>query len=99
MTIVAAPGLEYRLKREISGDVWFDRFTRGRYSTYASHYQMMPLGAVAPRSVAEAERAIALARAAGVTVLPRGGGTSQTGQTVNHALVVDCSKYLHRVLD
>src|SRR5229473_91858 len=99
MTIVAAPGLEHRLKREISGDVWFDRFTRGRYATDASHYQMMPLGVVAPRSVAEAERAIALARTDGITVLPRGGGTSQSGQTVNHSLVVDCSKYLNRILD
>ncbi len=50
MTVVAAPGLEHRLKREISGDVWFDRFTRGRYATDASHYQMMPLGVVAPRA-------------------------------------------------
>jgi FAD/FMN-containing dehydrogenase/Fe-S oxidoreductase len=99
MTVVAAPGLEHRLRREISGDVWFDRFTRGRYATDASHYQMMPLGVVAPRSVAEAERAIALARADGVTVLPRGGGTSQSGQTVNHSLVIDCSKYLNRILD
>jgi FAD/FMN-containing dehydrogenase/Fe-S oxidoreductase len=99
MTIVAAPGLEHRLKREISGDVWFDRFTRGRYATDASHYQMMPLGVAAPRSVAEAERAIALARMDGVTVLPRGGGTSQSGQTVNHSLVIDCSKYLNRILD
>ncbi len=99
MTVVAAPGLEHRLKREISGDVWFDRFTRGRYATDASHYQMMPLGVVAPRSVAEAERAIALARAEGITVLPRGGGTSQSGQTVNHSLVIDCSKYLNRILD
>jgi FAD/FMN-containing dehydrogenase/Fe-S oxidoreductase len=99
MTVVAAPGLEHRLRREISGDVWFDRFTRGRYATDASHYQMMPLGVVAPRSVAEAERAIALARADGVTVLPRGGGTSQSGQTVNHSLVIDCSKYLNRIVD
>jgi FAD/FMN-containing dehydrogenase/Fe-S oxidoreductase len=99
MTVVAAPGLGHRLKREISGDVWFDRFTRGRYATDASHYQMMPLGVVAPRSVAEAERAIALARADGVTVLPRGGGTSQSGQTVNHSLVIDCSKYLNRIVD
>src|SRR5258707_6648724 len=99
MTIVAAPGLEHRLKREISGDVWFDRFTRGRYATDASHYQMMPLGVVAPRAGAEAELAIALARTDGVTVLPRGGGTSQSGQTVNHSLVIDCSKYLNRILD
>src|SRR5215467_159619 len=99
MTVVAAPGLKNRLKREISVDVWFDHFTRGRYATDASHYQVMPLGVVAPRSVAEAERAVALARAEGVTVLPRGGGTSQSGQTVNHSLVIDCSKYLNRILD
>jgi FAD/FMN-containing dehydrogenase/Fe-S oxidoreductase len=99
MAVTLAPGLERRLKAEVTGDVWFDRFTRGRYATDASHYQMMPLGVVAPRSVAEAERAIALARGEGVTVLPRGGGTSQSGQTVNHSLVVDCSKYLNRILD
>src|SRR5207237_7255415 len=69
------------------------------YATDASHYQVMPLGVVAPRSVAEAERAIAMAREEGVSVLPRGGGTSQAGQTVNSSLVIDCSKYLDRVLE
>src|SRR5258705_6094678 len=93
------PGLERRLKAEITGDVMFDRFTRGRYATDASHYQMMPLGVVVPRTVAEAARAIAIARAERVSVLPRGGGTSQSGQTVNHSLVIDCSQYLNRVLD
>src|SRR5215467_1322101 len=99
MAVTLAPGLERRLKAEISGEVRFDPFTRGRYATDASHYQMMPVGVVMPRSVAEAERAIALARAEKVTVLARGGGTSQSGQTVNHSLVVDCSKYLNRILD
>src|SRR5215472_4959632 len=99
MAATLAPGLERRLKAEISGEIAFDRFTRGRYATDASHYQMTPLGVVMPRTAVEAERAIALARAEGVTVLARGGGTSQSGQTVNHSLVVDCSKYLNRVLD
>ncbi|HUI96879.1 MAG TPA: FAD-binding and (Fe-S)-binding domain-containing protein, partial [Xanthobacteraceae bacterium] len=93
------PGLERRLKGEVSGEVAFDRFTRGRYATDASHYQIMPLGVVMPRTVAEAERAIALARDEKVSVLARGGGTSQSGQTVNRALVVDCSKHLNRMLD
>jgi FAD/FMN-containing dehydrogenase/Fe-S oxidoreductase len=93
------PGLERRLKAELAGDIRFDRFTRGRYATDASHYQIMPLGVVAPKTVEEAERAIALARAEKVTVLARGGGTSQAGQTVNSSLVIDCSKYLNRVLE
>jgi FAD/FMN-containing dehydrogenase/Fe-S oxidoreductase len=93
------PGLERRLKAELSGEVHFDRFTRGRYATDASHYQIMPVGVVTPRTIEEAERAIGIARAEGVTVLPRGGGTSQAGQAVGDSLVVDCSKYLTRILD
>ena len=96
---VMMPGLERRLKAELSGDVHFDRFTRGRYATDASHYQIMPVGVVAPRTIEEAERAIGFARAEGATVLARGGGTSQAGQTVGQSLVVDCSKYLTRILD
>src|SRR6202008_4324555 len=98
MAAQAMPGLERRLKGEVAGDVLFDRFSRGRYATDASHYQMMPVGVVVPRTVDDAVRAIALARAEGVTVLPRGGGT-QSGQTVNNSLVVDCSKHLTRVLE
>jgi FAD/FMN-containing dehydrogenase/Fe-S oxidoreductase len=93
------PGLERRLRAELTGDVLFDPFSRGRYATDASHYQVMPVGVVVPRTMAEAERAIALARAEGVSVLPRGGGSSQAGQTVGHSLVVDCSKHLNRMLD
>jgi FAD/FMN-containing dehydrogenase/Fe-S oxidoreductase len=78
--------------------VRFDRFTRGRYATDASHYQIMPLGVVTPRTIDEADRTIAIAREEGVSVLPRGGGTSQCGQTVNASLVLDCSKYLNRIV-
>jgi FAD/FMN-containing dehydrogenase/Fe-S oxidoreductase len=93
------PGLERRLRAELTGEVQFDRFTRGRYATDASHYQIMPVGVCLPRSTADVERALAVARQEGASVLPRGGGTSQAGQTVNHSLVLDCSKYLNRVID
>src|SRR3954453_4396026 len=72
-----APGLERRLKAELTGEVMFDRFTRGRYATDASHYQMMPLGVIAPRTIEEANRAIEIAKHEGVCVTARGGGTSQ----------------------
>ena len=94
MAETVVPGLERRLKAELLGEVMFDRFTRGRYATDASHYQIMPLGVVAPRTIEDAEHAIAIAREEGVSVMPRGGGTSQSGQTVNASLVIDCSKYL-----
>lgn len=90
--------LENRLAREITGDVFFDAFNRGRYATDASFYQMMPLGVVVPRTMDEALRALAIARDAGRIVTPRGGGTSQCGQTVNEGIVVDFSKHLNRLL-
>jgi FAD/FMN-containing dehydrogenase/Fe-S oxidoreductase len=99
MTVSLRPGLERRLKAEQVGEVYFDRFTRGRYATDASHYQIMPIGVVVPRTVAEAERALAVARAEGIAVTPRGGGTSQAGQTINDSLIIDCSKYLNKVLE
>ena len=99
MAAQLVPGLERKLKAAITGEVLFDRFSRGRYATDASHYQMMPLGVVVPRTVAEAERALALAREEGVSVLPRGGGTSQAGQTVNQSLVIDCSKHLDQIYE
>jgi FAD/FMN-containing dehydrogenase/Fe-S oxidoreductase len=91
--------LERRLKAEQAGAVHFDAFTRGRYATDASHYQIMPVGVVAPRSIEDAERALAICRAEGVAVTARGGGTSQAGQTVNHSLIVDCSQYLNRIVE
>jgi FAD/FMN-containing dehydrogenase/Fe-S oxidoreductase len=99
MAQTVVPGLERRLKAHLLGEVQFDAFTRGRYATDASHYQIMPLGVVAPRSVKEAEYALALAREEGVSVLARGAGTSQAGQAVNSSLVIDCSKYLDHLIE
>jgi FAD/FMN-containing dehydrogenase len=90
--------LAARLRREIEGDVLFTTADRGRYATDASIYQVEPVGVVVPRSVEDAMAALSICREAGVPVLARGGGTSQCGQTVNRALVIDCSKYLRRVL-
>jgi FAD/FMN-containing dehydrogenase/Fe-S oxidoreductase len=90
--------LAARLRREITGDLLFDRFSRGRYATDASFYQIMPTGVVVPRSMDEALRALAIARDDGRIVTPRGGGTSQCGQTVNDGIVIDLSKHLNRIV-
>src|SRR4051812_38868945 len=90
--------LEQKLRAEITGDVFFDAFNRGRYATDASFYQILPAGVVVPRTMDEALRTLAIARDEGRIVTPRGGGTSQCGQTVNEGIVVDFSKHLNRVL-
>ena len=90
--------LAARLRREIEGEVLFDPADRGRYSTDASIYQIEPIGVVAPRNAEDVARTIAICREAGAPVLPRGAGTSQCGQTVGEAVVVDTGKHLDRVI-
>jgi FAD/FMN-containing dehydrogenase len=90
--------LAARLRRETQGEVLFGAGNRGRYATDASIYQMEPVGVLVPRTAEDVAAAMAICREEGIPVLPRGGGTSQCGQTVNRALVVDCTKHLRRVL-
>jgi FAD/FMN-containing dehydrogenase/Fe-S oxidoreductase len=97
-TDIAASALGLRLRREIRGDVLFSPADRGRYATDASIYQMMPVGVIVPERIEDVVAAMAIAREAGIAVLPRGGGTSQCGQTVNRALVIDCTKHLRRLV-
>ncbi|MGM5033833.1 FAD-binding and (Fe-S)-binding domain-containing protein [Tardiphaga sp. 803_E3_N1_3] len=94
----ADSALAARLSREVSGDVFFDPFNRGRYATDASFYQIVPFGVVVPRTIDEALRALAICRDDGRIVTPRGGGTSQCGQTVNDGIVIDLSKHLNKLI-
>jgi len=91
--------LAARLRREIDGEILFDAASRARYSTDASIYQIEPIGVVVPRSAEAARAAIAIAAAEGVPILPRGAGSSQCGQTVGAALVIDDSKYLNQLVE
>jgi FAD/FMN-containing dehydrogenase/Fe-S oxidoreductase len=90
--------LAARLRREVRGAVLFDAASRGRYSTDASIYQIEPVGVVVPQSEEDALAAFRVAVDEGVPVLARGGGTSQCGQTVGAALVIDHSKHLNNIL-
>ena len=88
-----------RLKGQITGEVRMDRYTRLMYSTDASIYQMEPIGVVVARSAEDVEATIRIAGEHGVPVMPRGGGTALAGQTCNHAIVIDFSKYMRNVLE
>lgn len=87
-----------RLAKAIEGEVLFDPFNRGRYSTDASIYQIEPLGVAVPRSEADLAAIMDIAREEQIPLLPRGGGTSQSGQSVGRALVIDFTKYLRNIL-
>lgn len=91
--------LAKRLRKELRGDVLFGNADRGRYATDASIYQIMPIGVVVPRDQADLLLCLDIARSENVPILARGGGTSQCGQTVGDALVIDSSKWLNNIVD
>ncbi len=91
--------LAEKLIREVDGEVMFDMASRGRYATDASIYQIMPVGVVVPRNMDAALSAIQIAAEQDVPILPRGGGTSQCGQTVGAALIIDNGKFLNSLID
>jgi FAD/FMN-containing dehydrogenase/Fe-S oxidoreductase len=96
--LVARHDVAGRLTRETGGEVLFDRFSRGRYATDASIYQVEPTGVFIPRTEQDVRIAIDIARDAQMPILARGGGTSQCGQTVGQALVIDNSKHLNGIV-
>jgi FAD/FMN-containing dehydrogenase/Fe-S oxidoreductase len=93
-----AASLAAELRKQCDAEVYFDAASRGRYATDASIYQVTPVGVVVPRSIEAARVAIEVTAMHGVPILPRGAGTSQCGQTVGAALVIDSSKHCNRVL-
>ena len=96
---IGNPALASRLRKALRGEVLFDPFTRGRYSTDASIYQIEPIGVALPMGTEDVEAAIAIARDQGFPVIPRGGGSSQNGQTLGEAVVMDTSRHMNRVLE
>ncbi|WP_240152021.1 FAD-binding and (Fe-S)-binding domain-containing protein [Streptomyces mobaraensis] len=86
------------LARRVDGEVRFDAGSRGAYSTDGSNYRQPPLGVVLPHTVDAGAEAVAVCAEYGLPVLSRGGGTSLAGQTTNRAVVIDWSKYCHRLV-
>ena len=91
--------LEASLKSKLSGEVRFDQTSKTLYSTDASNYQIEPVGVVIPKTTEDVARTLEIASKYGVAILPRGSGSSLAGQAVGHALIVDLSKYLNRVVE
>ena len=92
------PEITSKLQKEVKGQVMVDSASRGRYSTDASIYQQFPLAVLVPESAHDIEAGLSIAKESGIPVLPRGGGTSQCGQTTGAALVIDNSKYFRNIL-
>jgi FAD/FMN-containing dehydrogenase/Fe-S oxidoreductase len=87
------------LRRRVRGGVHLDPVSRGLYATDASNYQILPVAVATPIDEADVAAAVETARGHGVSILPRGGGTSLSGQTAGASLVLDLSRSMNRVLE
>jgi FAD/FMN-containing dehydrogenase/Fe-S oxidoreductase len=94
---VARPDLLDALAARVDGDVRFDSYSRQLYATDASIYEQLPVGVVFPQSTDDVAATVAYCADEGIPVLPRGGGTSLAGQTVNEAVVLDFTRYMDAV--
>jgi FAD/FMN-containing dehydrogenase/Fe-S oxidoreductase len=97
--VVDVAALHSELSAVCSGEVRFDRLSRGLYSTDASVYQIVPLGVVLPRAEADIIGIVQTCARHDVPLTARGGGTSQAGQAIGPGVILDCSKYFNRVLE
>lgn len=91
--------LERTLRRHVEGEVRFDDATRAIYATDASIYQIEPLGVVLPKTTEDLRTAVTIAMEQHVAIIPRGGGTSLSGQSIGPGLIIDVSKYLNQIIE
>ncbi|PSQ44018.1 FAD-binding oxidoreductase, partial [Halobacteriales archaeon SW_5_68_122] len=95
---VDRPGLVSDLERLVDGEVRFDEYTRTLYATDASAYEVTPIGVVFPTDTGDVASVLGYCSRRSIPVLPRGGGTSLAGQTVNEAVVLDFTRHMDGVV-
>jgi FAD/FMN-containing dehydrogenase/Fe-S oxidoreductase len=95
---VPREGLATDLERLVEGEVGFDEYTRQLYATDASAYEVLPVGVVFPTATDDVSAVVGYCAERGIPVLPRGGGTSLAGQSVNEAVVLDFTRHMDDVV-
>jgi FAD/FMN-containing dehydrogenase/Fe-S oxidoreductase len=91
--------IEKEISSKVDGKTLFDEFSRGRYSTDASVYQIKPIGVVLPKDTNDVLNVMEYSQKNSIPLLARGGGSSQCGQTVGESLVLDYSRHQNKIFD
>ena len=94
--------LEALAKTPFSGEMRGDFASRLMLSTDNSIYQILPQAVVFPRTSKDLIHLFQLANQApfqNITFSPRGGGTGTNGQSLSSGIILDCSKYMNRILE
>jgi len=87
------------LQSLVKGEILFDEFSRGRYSTDASIYQITPIVVTIPKDTKDVLSVLEYCKLNDLPILPRGAGSSQCGQSIGECVVIDYSKFQNQILD
>ncbi|WP_448188766.1 FAD-binding and (Fe-S)-binding domain-containing protein [Azospirillum sp. sgz301742] len=98
MSSIDVPALVAALRSRVDGEIRFRDGDRALYATDSSNYREVPIGVVVPHDAEALAEAVRVCAGFGVPITNRGGGTALAGQTTNHAVVIDSSKYCNRFL-
>lgn len=90
--------LQDDLRGLISGEVRCDDVFRQLFATDASIHEVLPLGVVRPRSVADIAACVRYAADHRLSIHARGAGTGVAGESLGSGLILDFSKYLRRIV-
>ncbi|MEO0564767.1 MAG: FAD-binding oxidoreductase, partial [Chloroflexota bacterium] len=99
MAVQAEVGLQIALHTVVRGDVRATQMDRLLYSTDASSYRLMPTCVVCPVDADDVASAVTVVNHYRASVVPRGGGTSLSGQTVGEGVVVDLSRHMNDLIE
>jgi len=94
--------LDALTKTPFTGEMRPDFASRLMMSTDNSIYQILPQAVVYPKTETDLVHLFQLAqqeRFKSVTFSPRGGGTGTNGQSLSPGIIIDCSKYMHQILE
>ncbi len=98
--MTSVPSAFFReLSHQLAGDVRSDPLYRWLYSTDASSYQVEPLGVVIPKNVDDVITTVRMAGDHRVPIIPRGSGTSLSGQGIGPGVILDFTRHFDRILE
>ncbi len=87
------------LRENLEGDLLCDRVSRLLHATDASAYREVPLAVCRPAGEGDIIKLVRYAAGNGLSVIPRGAGTSLAGQVVGNGIVTDVSRYMNRIIE
>ena len=95
--------LEVLSKSEFSGDIHHDNGARIVTATDNSIYQVLPQAVVFPKNSRDIQTVLKIADqqrfSKSIKITARGGGTGTNGQSLTEGIVLDCSRYMNRIIE